>query len=216
MTAKSTKDLQVCITKALSTPTPLVPTAITQAKPAVVTVAATTAATGDLVTMSGTDLPSLDGKTFTAGTTSGTTIELLGSDTTGDPAFGTPASPVATLYDDDDLECICFSSITLNVDEPGTISVATFCDPSATIASAVSTAGTMSFAGFVDILDSAYSELLLAESDGLERIMRIELPSNGYLVAPMTFTSISWDLPVDGAIGYTGTTILTTQMQHQF
>jgi len=57
---------------------------------------------------------------------------------------------------------------------------------------------------------------LLAADDGLERIMRIMLPGNGYLVAPVTFSQITWDLPLDGAVGYTGTAVLSTKMVHQY
>jgi len=215
MGAKSTKDLQVCITKGDATPTVEVPTTITSAAPAVVTLVGGAGIDGDIVTITGTGMPSLDGKSFVIASATATEYTLLGSDTSGE-TWGSPVSPSMALYQDADIECLCLSSLVLNVDEPSTISVATFCDPTATIASAVLAAGTISFAGFVNILDSDYQELLDAAADGIERVMRIMLPDNGYLVAPMTFSQVTWDLPLDGAVGYTGTAVLSTAMIHQF
>ena len=215
MGATSTKDLRILITTADAVGESLIPTAITSAKPAVITVT-NTLADGDVVFCINTGFPELDGKYFMVASASGTEFTLLGSDTAGSTG-ALAVSPTVSAYDQtEDMVSLCLATITLNVDEPGTVSVATFCDPSATIASAVSQAGTLSFTGFVDILDEDYQELLLAENDGVERVMTIELPSNGYLVAPMTFTSISWDLPVDGATGYSGTAVLATKMVHQF
>lgn len=214
MSAKSTKDLTVCITKGDAVAETIVPTAITAATPAVVT-AANTLLDGDMVYCVNTGFTELDGKWFVVASASGTEFTLLGSDALGSTGILDPA-PVIEAYQADDMECICLSSLTLNVDEPGTISVATFCDPTATIASAVQAAGTISFAGFVNINDTDYQELLIAADDGLERVMRITLPDNGYLVAPVTFSQITWDLPIDGAVGYTGTAVLSTKMVHQF
>ncbi|RLC00594.1 MAG: hypothetical protein DRH90_18130 [Deltaproteobacteria bacterium] len=213
MAAKSTKDLTVCISKGDGTLVNVAPTAITSAAPAVVT-ATNSGIDGEMVYVSGTDMPAIDNKWWVSASVSGTEFTLLGSDTTDDTFDVTGAS--TDRYAEADMECLCLSSLTLNVDEPGTISVATFCDPSATIASAVQAAGTISFAGFVAIGDSDYQELLIAADDGLERVMRIALPANGYLVAPVTFSQITWDLPIDGAVGYTGTAVLSTKMVHQF
>ena len=187
-------------------------TAVTAAKPAVVT-ATQSGVDGEMVYVTGTGMPSIDNKWWVSASVSASELTLLGSDASDD-TFDGPGS--VDRYAEADMECLCWSSLTLNVDEPTTISVATFCDPSATIASAVQAAGTISFAGFVNILDSDYQELLIAADDGLERILRIELPSNGYLVAPVTFAQITWDLPIDGAVGYTGTAVLGTKMVHQF
>jgi len=213
MSAKSTKDLEVCISKGDATVITSNPTGATSAKPCVVTVT-NSAAEGEMIFITGMGMPSIDGKWWVVASPTGTELTLLGSDTTDD-VFADDGANIDRIAAAD-MECLCLSSLTLNVDEPGTISVATFCDPSATIASAVQAAGTLSFAGFVNILDSDYAELLLAAEDGIERIMRIMLPSNGYLVAPMTFAQIIWDLPIDGAVGYTGTAVLSTKMVHQF
>lgn len=210
--AKSTKGLQVYMTRGDATPAAVVPTAITSAAPAVVTVV-NTQADGQIADCVLTGFPELDGKAFVIASATGTEVTLLGSDTSDSTGL-LDASPVINVYNESDLELMCWSSLTPNVDEPGTVSVATYCDPTASIPSAVVEAGTISFAGFVDILDPAYSELLAAEEDGLERILRINLPSNGYIMAQGVVSSVTWDLPIDGAIGYTGTFTLSTKLRH--
>jgi len=189
----------------------LSPTAVTSAKPAVVSVV-NTLAEGQIVKSIETGMASIDGKAFTVASPTGAEFTLLGSDATGDTFVVSGASMEA--YDEAELELMCWSSLVPNVDEPTTVSTATFCDPTASIPSAVVEAGSLSFAGFVDILDSAYTELLAAEADGNERILRIGLPSNGYLIAEGVVSSVNWDLPIDGAIGYTGTFALGTKMRH--
>ncbi len=216
--AKSTKGLTICITKGTATPSALTPTAITAAKPAVVSVAAVTdMVAGDVVTLTDTGFVELDGKSWIVGTVddTGHTFELLGSDTTGSTAtLGT--TPKASHYLASDMVCLCLSSLTFNADEAGVISTATYCSPSSSVPSAVVAAGSLSFGGYVDIASVDYAELLLAAEDGIERVVRIMLPGNGYLIAPVTFSSIAWDLPLDGAISYTGSAVLASRMQHLF
>lgn len=219
MSAKSSAGLTICISKGTSTPSPLTPTAISSAKPAVVTVAAVAGmATGDIIILKDTGFSALDGKVFVVGTIDATanTFELTGSDTDGTTDTLSAAAPKASHYLKADMICLCLSSLTFNVDEAGTVSTATYCDPSASIPSAVQSAGSLSFAGFVNIADADYAELLLAQDDGVQRIVRIMLPGNGYLVAPINFSSIGWDLPLDGAIGYTGSGVLASRMRHLF
>jgi len=214
MGAKSTKDLEILLEKAGSTPVPLVPTAITSAKPAVVTVA-NTLADGDAVYCSNTGFAELDGKWFVLASVTALEFSLLGSDTlaTIDTLAG---SPTMEAIERSDMIRLCLASLVLNVDEPGTISVGTYCDTTASIPSIVVPAGTETLAGFVNIADEDYQELLAAKEDGNERIQLVMLPDNGYLVAPVTFSQIAWELPLDGATGYTATAVLSTEMVHQF
>ena len=97
---------------------------------------------------------------------------------------------------------------------PGTVSVATFCDPTASIPASATAAGTISFAGYVDTVGKDYPALLDAVNDGLVRILRIQFPNNGYVVAPVTFSSITWDIPLDGAIGFSGSGALGSKPIH--
>ena len=216
MTAKSTKGLTVHMTKAAATPTTLTPTAITKASPAVVSVADTTGIiSGNVVAMSGTDFPELDGKTFIVNIVDATDFELLGADTT-DSTAALGGTPVADVYDEADMVLICLSALTQNATEPATVSTGTYCDPTTSIPSAVIEAGTLTLDGYVDVDSADYQELILAEEDGLSREIRVTLPDNGYLIAPMVVSLITWDLPIDGAIGYSGTGVLGSKLRHVF
>jgi hypothetical protein len=216
MSARSSKGLKICISKGGATANALTPTAVSKAKPAEITVANTVKA-GDIITIptGGTGFPEIDGKTWVVGTASAAKFDLLGSDTTGSTG-SLAGTPTLNHYADTDMECLCLSSIGISADEPGTISVGTYCDPTSTISSAAQAAGTLSFAGYVDVTDTDYQELLKAADDGVQRYMRIMLPSNGYIVAPLTFSSITWTLPLDGAVSYEGTAVLGSKPQHRF
>lgn len=214
MAAKSSKGLKICITKGSATATDLSPTGITNAKPAVVTCTTTNVADGDIVVVSGTGMASLDGKAWVVANKSGTDLELLGSDASADTAA--TGGKVDHYASPADYECLCLSSLGISAEAPSTVSVATYCDNSATIPGAAGSAGTLDFAGYVDITDTDYAELLAAVEDGKQRYMRIMFPGNGFIVAPLTFSSITWDLPLDGAIAYSGTAVLGSKPKHLF
>lgn len=217
MSAKSSKGLKICITKGSATPSNVVATAISNAKPAVVLIASTTGMKdGDIVVPKDTGFSELDGKAFVVGSLIvDTSFALVGSDTS--VSTGTlVGTPKIDHYPESDMECLCLSSLTMNADDPGTIDTGTYCDPSASLPSAAVSAGTLSFAGFVNIADADYQELLVASDDGVQRQLRIMLPNNGNLVAPVTFSNIVWDLPLDGAIGYSGTAVLGSKLRHVF
>ena len=215
MAVTNSKGLKVCITKNSASPTTLTPTAISKAAPASVTVT-NTLKSGDVVVMKNTGLPELDGKTFVVTNPSASKFDLLGSDTTG--SSGTlSAAPKIDAYADTDMICLCLASLSVNSDQPGTIDVATFCDPTASIPSGVQAAGTFDFTGFVDVASSDYPELVKAVEAGNTRQLRIYLPgNNGYIVAPVKFSSISYDLPIDGAVGYAGSGVFSSKPVHLF
>lgn len=213
MAILSTKGLTVQVQKGSATGTELTPTDISKAEPAVVTVADTTGMSqGDFVTMAGTSFTELDGKQFIVGAVTATTFELLGSNTTGSGAT-LGGTPTATYYTTADLQGLCLSSITVNNPEAGTISVGTFCNPGASVPGNP-TAGSLTLSGYVDIQDQGYLELLTAEDDGLPRGLKITIPSNGYLVASIIVGSVTWDLPLEGAAGYSFNCALETPMEH--
>ena len=220
MTARNTKGLKISVVKPDATPTTETITGATAGKPTAIHLLDTTGfAVGDMVKFAdgATGLAGVDGKwhvitkidpggtdfTIDADSTGGTVA--LG----GTPTFARYASATA-------LQGVCWSELTLNVDEPDTQSVGTYCDPTATISSAATAAGSLSFAGFVDIKDADYAMLLGLVESGDNTAIRIDLPGNGYLYAPVTFNSISWDLPLDGAIGYSGSATLSSKMVHAF
>ncbi len=216
MTAKSTQGLQTHIILGSASPNQLTPTVISSANPTIITVADTTGMTiGDICGFSATGFTELDGKTFISSVIDGTTFSLLGVDLSS--TTGTlDVSPVCDHYDTDDVVLVCLSGLTMNVNEPGTVSTGTFCDPSTSIAAQVQEAGTLGLTGYVDVTSPDYQELLAAEKDGNDRTIRVTLPSNGYLIAPFTMSNIVWDLPLDGAIGYSTTVVLGSKLQHVY
>ena len=214
MSAVSTKGVEIYLSKGTATPTTVTYTAVTKAKPAVVTGTTTGLADGDVVYITGTGMNQLDGKYFVIANKSPTDFELAGSDTTGATAAGTGGT--IKHYAQSDLVKLCLSSLTINAEEPSVISTATYCNPSASVPSQVVSAGTISFGAYVDTASADYLQLLEAEEDGTARVMKILLPGNGYLVAPVTVSSLSWDLPIDGAIAVTGSMVLGSKFKHAF
>jgi predicted secreted protein len=216
MSAKSSKGVKICMTGPAANETSYTAgtiTDITAGKPTIIT-SANTAKAGDLVTVEGTGSSTLDGKTFVAGAnTSATEIELIGADTTGETV---PATVAGTTKVFSNVTCLCLNALAVNSDTPGTVSVGTYCDPTASIPSVVVQAGTLTFGGYVDITAEDYPALLDAAEDGLTRWIRIELPDNGHIIAPIIVSQMTWDLPLDGAIGFNGTATLGSKPKHLF
>ena len=220
MSAKSSKGITICMTgdvSAAASFTELAVTAVSKAKKAALTVVGNTAKGGDVVTIAGTGFTELDGKTFIADSTStATSLVLVGADTTASTGTITTASAKAKVFDKTNDTCLCLSSLAINADTPGTVSVGTYCDPTASIPASATQAGTISFGGYVDVTATDYPALLQAVEDGKQRIIRINLPDNGYIVAPVTISSITWDLPLDGAVAFTGSAVLGSKAVHRF
>jgi hypothetical protein len=112
--------------------------------------------------------------------------------------------------------CLCLSELKFNSEKGATISVSTFCDPSASIPSASTTAGTVDIGGFVDVSTTDYAEIVAAEADGNERIFRIMLPGNGEIVFPAVIASLGWDIPLDGAMAWTAQLALGSRPRHLY
>lgn len=213
--AYSTKGLSAFLEIGGTARDALVPTAISKAAPAVVTVT-NTLAVGDPVYCSNTGFSELDGKWFVASAVSGTAFSLLGSDTTGS-SNTLDAAPTMEGVSAADMVALCVASATPNATAPGTVSVGTFCDPSASLPAQATDAGTVTLTGFVDVADEGYQELLTAKEDGLSRAFEVVFPQNqGYLIAPIIISSVVWDLPLSGGIGWTITGALGTTAAHRF
>ncbi len=219
MAASSSKGVTIYLQKGSATAVDEAVTAITAAKPSVLTVAATAGfATGDVVKVTGTGIPKLDGKIFTISAITSTSVELTGSDLTGVTIPGTiSATAKITHYAMTDYVNLCLSTLGINAETPGTVSVGTFCDPSASIPSVVTQAGTITFGGYIDTADLGYAELLAAELDGKSRILDIKLPGTlGSIVAEVTISSVVYDLPIDGGLAFTATAALASKPVHRF
>jgi len=214
--AYSTKGLKMWI-GGPTAPTDLTPTAIDKAKPAKVTVG-NTAADGDMVYMSATGFPELDGKWFPVGNPTATEFDLVGSNTTGSSGV-LGAAPIAQLHaqgDAFDLSCIS-KTIAFNSDAPAAIAAGTYCDPALAITSPIIPPTTIELGGNINIADPAYSELLAAQADGASRPFDIELPfGQGDIVYPGVVSLVTWDLPVDGVQAFTCTITCGTAPAHRF
>jgi hypothetical protein len=218
MKGSSSKGVEIYMSKAEATPLELTPTSISAAAPAVVSVASTTGVqNGDAVKVSGTDFKELDGKTFVVGNlVADTSFELVGSDTSASTAT-LGASPVLTVYTSADVQKLCLASIAISSDTPGTISTATFCDPTASIPSSVTQAGTIAITGWIDPSCEDYQEILKAEEDGQKRVFYIVLPNGmGTIMAEGTISTIAFDIPIDGALGFSTTLVLSSKPVHLF
>jgi len=221
MTARNSKGVTICVTKGSAVAASLVPTAIAKeaAGPrAEVTVASTaTIKAGDLIKVptGGTGFKELDGKTFTVASVTTGKFVLNGSDLTSTVGV-LAASPTLQHYPDSAMTCLCLNDIKFNAEKGTTISVATYCDTSASIPSASTKAGTVTFGGYVDVTTDDYKELLAAEADGVERIFRIKLPSNGEIVFPGIISTFGWQIPLDGAVAYEGEIALGSRPRHLF
>jgi hypothetical protein len=215
--AVSTKGLVIHMSKGSTIPLNLVPTAVTAAKPAVVTVASSTGVTaGDSVKIEGTGIKSIDNKVFIVGTVTATSFELIGSNNTGG-AIAVSVGAKAIVYKRTEMCTLCLSSLDFSAEQGQTISVGTYCDPSASIATPPTTAGTVTLNGYVNKDDACYVELLEATEDSALRILDLELPQNqGNLVTSIILSSIAFTTPLEGAIGFTATGSLGTKIRHVF
>lgn len=214
--AYSTKGLKLKMGEGTA-PTALVPTAISSAKPASITVA-NTAAAGDLVFVTNSGFPELDGKWFPVGNESATAFDLVGSDTTSSPG-ALATTPSIDLYaggESFDLECLA-KSITFNSSAPAAIAAGTYCDPSLVIASPIMPPTTIEFGGNINVADPAYGMLLKAFEKGDQRPVDIVLPfGQGDIVAPAVASLVTWDLPLDGVQGFTATLTCASAPAHRF
>jgi hypothetical protein len=130
MSAKSTKGVQICISDPNTTnQIPLTVTAVSKAKPAVLTVDATAGVVEGapiLIPVGGTGFPELDGKTWIASAVTATEVTLIGSDTTASTGI-LAATPIVNVIPSSDMTCLCLSVFTINNETPGTVDVGTYC-----------------------------------------------------------------------------------------
>jgi len=198
---------------------------ISNAKPAVVKVAATTGiANGDMITPKDTGWPELDGKTFlVANLVADTTFELQGSDTAAQSAplvlvaGPLPAVTFDVLDEAFSLEQLCLSTIGINSETASPVSVGTFCDPTATVPGIEAGAGTLDLGFFLDKDSKGYAALLAAEADGNPRSFKIDFPENGSLVMTGTVSGLNFtDMPLEGAISLVANVTLASKPVHIF
>jgi hypothetical protein len=187
----------------------------TQGKPTGIGGTLTNGADGDIVVCSGTNWSSVD-RIQIASNIQGSAFDLLGCDSTRESA-GTAVAGKFDHYDATKMTKLCPSGFTDSVTTPGTVSTATYCDPTQTIPSPVADAGTAELTGYVDICDDDYIALYEAYEMQDQRYLKIDLgDAGGYLIMPVTAVSMQWDLPIDGAVGYTISFVKGSATKHAF
>lgn len=201
MSAHNTRDVTFWLTTGAGSTSTI--TSITQGNPTGFSSSITgTPATGDIVVVSGTGWKSVDGTNILSGYSAGSG-KLLGANSTYESGTA-PTSGSILHFDEDEMTMLCPSEITDNTNTPSTVSVGTFCSPEAVIASPVTEAGQVSMSGYVDICDEDYQALYEAYEAKDQRYLKIDLgAAGGYLVMPVTCLSMSWSVPLEGAVGWT-------------
>ena len=139
----------------------------------------------------------------------------MGSDTTDDAGAFLAGDPMLA-YQQDDMEILCLSQFEITTETPDTVSVATFCDPSASIPAQTTQAGTVAIAGYIDVADPGYEEIIQADEDGLTRNFSVYLPGNGYLVFPGIVSGLGYAVPLEGGQGYSATIVLGSKPDHRW
>lgn len=173
-------------------------------------------AIGQMVRVRASGYTSLDGKVFSVAAVGTGTITLLGADTSGELGNMSLDARI-DIWDSTELVRMCLTGFTFNPETPGTTNVGTYCNPSATLPQVATSAGSATLTGWIDKDDPGYVELVEAADDATQRQFSIVLPQDqGEIVAPITFSQMAWDIPLDGGMGFTATGALGAAPRHIF
>jgi hypothetical protein len=124
-----------------------------------------TFAINDYVTIAGTGSSTLDRKTAHRVSATGTGTITIDTDTTGETiAAGGTATKIVTTE-------VCFSEFGVEAATPGEVDVTTMCDLERRNVAGLSSPGSASFSGPLDLTDVGQQKLLAAHGDGLARNM---------------------------------------------
>ena len=201
----------------------ITPTAITKAQPAVVTCVASAALPNQVVYCLNTGFPELDGQYFLVGDDStATSITLIGSNTTNSKGTLTvdvdEPPQIAVYVEGVDAFPLCVSTFSYDAGITQSVSVATFCDPTATIPGALSDASA-TFAGYTSPRDHGYRALLDSAHKQDKRIIYIRVPpapgqpasatQSGVIVLEGTINSYKETYDIGQAISWTSGMVLT-------
>jgi hypothetical protein len=219
MAAKNTQKVRMCIVPStLNISADLIPTVIeavvgdgTKPESIKVTVA-NTVKVGEIIKFGNVGFPNINNKAFVV------TVATANDFTIGNAKLGAgtlAGSPVIHHYDEADMGCLCLSSFTINAGTTATIDTSTYCG-SSSIPSAKVESGSATASGYVDVTDTGYKDILIAIEDGGEYLLRITLGDNGYLIVPVTLSSLSYEFPLDGAQSYTFQFTFGAQPKHVF
>jgi len=84
------------------------------------------------------------------------------------------------------------------------------------VPSVVTQAGTVTIGGYVDTNAADFKAVVAADMDGKKHQFRVTLPGNGYIVFEGVISGFSYDIPLDGALGWTATIALSGAPRHLF
>ncbi len=219
MAASNSKNVKIQVLKVNATGIAITPTDASTANPSVILTATTlTAADGDVAVLAAdsTGLTTIDGKSFIiGGLVADTSFNLLGSKAALDTSVFAAVTDI-TVHGAADWLTLCLSSFTINAGSPSTTSTATFCDPTSSVPSAVVESGTIDVGGYIDITSADYQDMLDWDDAGGQRMFRVLLPKNGSMLFEATIGSLSWDIPIDGALGWNASMTLAGKPRHIF
>lgn len=185
--------------------------AMSNAAPAVVTVDAGDIAlfiAGNLVSVAGTGVQAIDGKTFAIAAVGATTFSLKGSDTSGNTS--TINVGTVTPIHPNDMLLFCLTSFERAVKAADAIDTTTFCGPESLAGQP--TPGEIKVVGFVNYDESAYLEFMEGVKDGVSRAFSITLPAKvgGTIIYQLTPTGFTETFQVNEAAGFEGTAVLNS------
>lgn len=207
MTAVSTKGTKIGISDGDSLPTDLTVTAIVAATSETGNTKITamnSAVAGDVVVFgSSTGFDALNNRAFPIASTGLTAsgFEIIGAFTYG--SSETMSNNVsAKLYQAADLINLCLSAFDIAQNTVNEVDTSTYCASSSILGTV--TPGQVTLTGYGDRDDPGMVELLKAEQDNKPRLLVITLPADlGWIMGVLTIGSISWTVPLEGAVGYT-------------
>lgn len=220
MAASNSKGVEVFLMMGSATPETITPTAATKAAPVEVS-------TGNIPTGmnedwivdapdGSTSLPEVDGQFWPVTNVTGAGFDLLGSDASSSSASFSNSTDMNAYDLNTDFVKFCLSTLEFNPETPTTVSAGTYCDPSQSVASALTSAGTASLGGYIDITASDYAELLAWDNAGGSRLIVIKMPNNGTILMSGELGPVTWNIPIDGALGWTSTLVLSAKPRHLF
>lgn len=178
-------------------------TAVTKGATTSLTVSAalTGAASGSWVRISGSDLPSLDRKAPHRVISASASAIVVDTDTSGDTGAGTAGS-----VDLVDMTEVCFSEFTPNSPEPGEVDVTTMCDTERRTVAGLSSPGSVSFGGPLDMTDTGVNALIAARKDGKVRAMTwVTRGGQAASMAGVVSSFIGAPQAVEAAVTFSGT-----------
>ena len=176
---------------------------------------------GSIVTPSGTGQTLLDGQSFTVGTvTTGTgddltvSIGLLGLEVNITAAF--PAAAKIKVFSETGMTELCLINLNLSQAALPKISIGNFNDPSLYVIGKQTDFGTISISGYIDVTDAGFVAITDSWKQNNTRYLKINLPSNGYLLMPVIVSNMTHEVPLNGVQGYSATLTLTARATHYF